>query len=650
MEAQALATQGKGHPGEDETGLVKRPWRMALLAFAVTVLVALGVVVKLHLNEVQIRSDAGRSQAGVYAQRLQDRLQSSLSATFALAAVVRQGKGEVVNFDRLAAEMLPLYPGVSVLQLVPNGVISQIYPLAGNEQAVGHDVLNDPLRRREALLAMRTRQLVLAGPFPLVQGGTAVIGRFPVFLPQRDGEEKFWGFTNAIVMIPDLLASAHLDELQVAGYDYQLWRIEPENQQREVFAGFKGELHDPATVSFEVPNGRWSLSVAPVSGWVSGWSLALRLVLALAFSLTLVALYYLSARRIEVLRQQAVGRADEQSYLNTLLVADVDRRQQAQAEADAAHAEIEQAHREWIDAFDAVRSLVFLHDSEFRIMRANRAYLAAAGCTLEQAIGKPYWQVFPKQKKAFKSCCQPGPGGGDTMTEEEFRLDGDHYYSSRAYRVGGKQPYSIHILDDVTERHKMLDQIRRQAHHDALTGLPNRVLFTDRCDQALSLASRQERLVGVMLMDLDGFKPVNDEYGHDVGDCLLQMVAERLLGCLRRRSDTVARLGGDEFVALLPDLHGPEILETVAAAMVEALARPFELPVGAVRISVSIGVACFPSHGETTTELLRRADEAMYRVKKAGRNNYAFAGDLPNHELSQEKNKDDQPPREPGVR
>lgn len=630
-----------------EAGLAKRPLRLALAAFAVTLLVALGVVVKLHLNEVQIRSDAGKAKAGVYAQRLQDRLQSSLSATFAMAAVVRQGKGEVANFDRLAAEMLPLYPGVSVLQLVPNGVIRQIYPLVGNEKALGHDVLNDPLRRREALLALRTRQLVLAGPFPLVQGGTAVIGRFPVFLPRVDGEEKFWGFTNAIVMIPDLLAGSRLDELQADGYDYQLWRIDQETQQRQVFAGFKGELHDPATVSFEVPNGRWNLSVAPVKGWVSSWSLALRVTLALAFSLTLVALYYLSARRMEVLRQQAEGRADEQSYLNALLVAEVERRQQAQAEADAAHAEIEQAHREWTDAFDAVRSLVFLHDSEFRIMRANRAYLDAAGCSLEQAVGKPYWQVFPRCDGPFKGCCTNLEGDG--AVEEEIRLPDDRFYSSRAYRVGGHRPFSIHILEDVTEHRKMVDQIRRQAHHDALTGLPNRILFNDRCDQALRMAARQERLVGVMLMDLDGFKPVNDLHGHAEGDRLLQMVAQRLQGCLRRRSDTVARLGGDEFVALLPDLASPEILETVAAAMVEALAKPFALAATNVSISVSVGIACFPTHGDTTTELLRRADAAMYRVKKAGRNNYAFAGDVLSDDMSKEN--DDAPQsREPGVR
>jgi diguanylate cyclase (GGDEF)-like protein len=161
-------------------------------------------------------------------------------------------------------------------------------------------------------------------------------------------------------------------------------------------------------------------------------------------------------------------------------------------------------------------------------------------------------------------------------------------------------------------------RLRHQALHDGLTGLPNRVLFTDRLEQALRVARRTRTSCGVLFLDLDGFKQVNDTRGHAVGDLLLRSVAERLRGALRR-SDTVARMGGDEFTVILPEIRTPEDARMVADKLVAFLALPFVLNGAEVRIGVSIGIACYPADGEEAESLLVQADAAMYEAKQCGK-------------------------------
>lgn len=173
------------------------------------------------------------------------------------------------------------------------------------------------------------------------------------------------------------------------------------------------------------------------------------------------------------------------------------------------------------------------------------------------------------------------------------------------------------------------DTMRTQAMTDALTGLPARPMFFDRLAQALSAARRNERLVGLLFLDLDGFKAVNDTWGHDSGDLLLKAVAQRWLACVRE-SDTVARLGGDEFAVIIGDLESETSLAPVCEKLIMALAEHFELPEGGrARVGVSIGVAVYPENGLEIDSLLGAADAAMYRSKARGKNTYTYAQTRP---------------------
>lgn len=371
-----------------------------------------------------------------------------------------------------------------------------------------------------------------------------------------------------------------------------------------------------------------ALAVAAVGGAVTALAtndmMVSALALAAALGLGVGLLAYQETRRLQAAGRSARAKALTADVTKSMLSRAIEERRQALAAAEAAHAQLERAHREWIDAFDAVHLLVFLHDVDFRIMRANRAYLALAGVSMAEAEGQPYWQVFPKMAGPLPGCTAVREGAAGMS--EEITLDDGRTYVSHGFRISeGDNPYAIHILEDVTEHRAMVERISHLAHHDTLTGLPNRALFEDRCEQALHLARRSQRKMALLLLDLDRFKPINDNYGHEVGDEVLQAVATRLQQCLRRRSDTVARLGGDEFVVLLPDIDATVDAEAVARNMVAAIGAPIATRRGDLDLGVSIGVAFFPQHGGDSKELLRQADQAMYQVKGQGRNHFATA-------------------------
>ncbi|OGA25661.1 MAG: hypothetical protein A3I02_09620 [Betaproteobacteria bacterium RIFCSPLOWO2_02_FULL_67_26] len=184
----------------------------------------------------------------------------------------------------------------------------------------------------------------------------------------------------------------------------------------------------------------------------------------------------------------------------------------------------------------------------------------------------------------------------------------------KGYRGTGK---------DITEQKRAEERIRHMAHHDALTGLPNRALLHDRIGQAIAQAQRNPRVLALLFIDLDRFKTVNDSLGHQVGDRLLQAVAERLVACTRG-SDTIARIGGDEFVVVLGDLNQPEDARHVGQKVLDALSAPVMIDSHELRVTPSVGICAYPHDGGDVETLMRNADTAMYHAKQMGRNNFQF--------------------------
>lgn len=192
--------------------------------------------------------------------------------------------------------------------------------------------------------------------------------------------------------------------------------------------------------------------------------------------------------------------------------------------------------------------------------------------------------------------------------------------------LGGRR-YFIGIVRDITERKLVEEKLAYFAHHDYLTGLPNRILFLNRLEHANLLARRNKYKVAVLFLDLDGFKKVNDTLGHDAGDQLLREVATRLKEAIRA-SDMVARVGGDEFTFILINIGSYENASLMANKIIAALSKPFELKGQQCHVGGSIGVSIYPDDAQEIEVLIKQADEAMYAVKQSGKNSHKFYRDM----------------------
>ncbi|MDF3014717.1 MAG: hypothetical protein K0Q78_2921, partial [Cellvibrio sp.] len=227
---------------------------------------------------------------------------------------------------------------------------------------------------------------------------------------------------------------------------------------------------------------------------------------------------------------------------------------------------------------------------------------------IKEAVGKTISAVknkqpFPDFVAELDHLCKDG-----STVCAEIRTSG-------IYDTDGNFIGIVGVSRDITERKKSEEKIRYMAQHDSLTGLPNRALFADRLQQALSYCKRHQRALAIMLLDLDKFKPVNDSYGHALGDELLKQVALRLLACVRT-SDTVARIGGDEFVILLHQMDDLSHAKVVSEKIKHALIQDFLIDGCSIHIDCSIGTAFYPQDGIDPLDLTKIADQRMYHHKQ----------------------------------
>jgi len=193
--------------------------------------------------------------------------------------------------------------------------------------------------------------------------------------------------------------------------------------------------------------------------------------------------------------------------------------------------------------------------------------------------------------------------------------------------IAFRRQLEIQLKEEISTRKEAQEKLKHLAQHDALTGLPNRLLFEELCSLGLKNAKRNTQEQAVLFADIDGFKAVNDTLGHKAGDALLISIAERLRDCVRN-SDVVARIGGDEFVVYLGGTCGDEDSKNIASKIVNSISTSFNLPEGVAKVGASIGIAVFPKDSDTTQGLLKKADDAMYVAKKSGKNAYKMFSEL----------------------
>lgn len=281
---------------------------------------------------------------------------------------------------------------------------------------------------------------------------------------------------------------------------------------------------------------------------------------------------------------------------------------------------------------DHTAEAIVITDARNRIVYVNRAFTRVTGYAQKEVLGKtPRLLHSGRQTAAFyarmwKAINASGRWQGEIWNRRKNGEIYPEWLSITAVRnPGGKVENYLAIFSDITLRQREKQELYELATHDALTGLPNRFFFSERFRHALTRAKRAGHLVGLLYLDLDRFKPVNDALGHKCGDKLLQTVARRIQRSVRE-GDTIARLGGDEFAVILEHLSHPRDAGVTAIKLLKALARPFQLEGHKASITASIGITVYPLDGDGVETLVKRADSAMYRAKSERTNDYRFWG------------------------
>ncbi|MBR7888743.1 EAL domain-containing protein [Marinomonas sp. A79] len=450
---------------------------ISIIAFVVIVVLGLSWVQSTHQAIVSQQQLLLNSITRTQASALERKLSSAFTSAQILAYEVEQNNGETSWFEGYADTLIDSIGGIESLQLSPQGIISKIYPIEGNESAIGLDILNSPAFKKEASLSVRNQTMFVIGPIELIQGGIAVISRAPAFLHKGTEQERFWGFSSAIIYLDNLLEATQLHSLEDEGYQYRLTRKNTATKEDITLASSEVPLADiHAVTDLVLPVGTWSLNVSRGSIALAG-------------------------------AQKNIG------YFLSLIV----------------------------------------------------------GLLLSAAL--------------YAILIQP-----------------------------------LKLREQVKAKTAELQEL---AYRDPLTGLKNRRFIQDTLPKSLRGHQKRGRVSAFLYLDLDNFKRINDTIGHDVGDQVLTVIANRL-DKFKRTSDLVVRLGGDEFGLLLGDVTNKKQVSQRADQILQSVRRPVILRSKEYVLSTSLGIAMIPEHGRDLVTLMQNADMAMYHAKLEGKNQYAF--------------------------
>ncbi|MDD5578552.1 MAG: EAL domain-containing protein [Methylobacter sp.] len=273
---------------------------------------------------------------------------------------------------------------------------------------------------------------------------------------------------------------------------------------------------------------------------------------------------------------------------------------------------------------------MFVTDHNRKIISVNGAFTAITGFTQQDVTGRKadFLQARKDPVKIANGSGKNHAGKdgwqGEVWHRRKYGPDFPSWITvSEVKDSNGRLTHYVYVFMDITHLKKVEDRLGFLAYHDPLTKLPNRMLLKDRIDHALQNAQRGDSKVAVLFLDLDRFKNINDNHGHDVGDSLLREVAKRIKN-LVRQEDTVSRYSGDEFIVLMEDVSDARNPATLAQKLIDAFEAPFSIKQQRLQVSASIGISLFPKDGRDTETLIKNADAAMYRAKKESRNNFQY--------------------------
>lgn len=565
---------------------------------------------RLNQREERLWQSSASDRLSVMRYQLESTLSNALSLINGLAAFIASYPDFThEQFQLYAKTVVDREPSLLSLVAAPDLVVRYLYPLAGNEEVLGLDYLQTPGQRESVIYAVEQREMVVDGPIALVQGGTGFIARMPVLVDVEGGGTRVWGIVASAIKIESVYDAAGLAEIEQLA---QLAIRDTTDQQ--TFYGEEAVFEDPMAMVMPVTaaNLHWEFAAVPSDQVGSGTSIFILRICSFAVFIGLAFLLFLRHRQdMQNARLRKIIFSNEQFLRSVEQVSHVGGwRWNGRVFTDLS------AYARQILDVPMDHGLVTMPEFTSSLSASSR-----------QALSDYIEIAFQNREKLD---CEI----------EVHRIQGDTMWlhiKAAIDQSDKKSPELIGAIQNITQQ-KMADQIIEfQANYDQLTRLPNRALLLDRLQHALLNSERDHKRIAVLFIDLDNFKSVNDNLGHDAGDELLVETGHRIQACMRT-TDTVARHSGDEFVAMLTDVCSASVVSRIADDIVASMRQPFFLNGSSVYCSVSVGIAFSPDDGGDVDTLVIKADQAMYEVKKSGRNGWQFYTQIMQQE-SEEKHK-----------
>lgn len=566
--------------------------------------------------DLRHQQEQARSAVNLQLAAVSARVESQVNGAFTEAEGIAQllsvdGDISERHFRGITADAIASAPYIHHVAIAPDDVIRDIFPLHGNERAIGLDYRTVPEQYPLLQRARAQGRPMLAGPVTLYQGGRALIYRRPVFVSLHKGMPQYWGAISVIADVDQLLLAAGLGDtgkLAVA-----LRGRDGKGALGELIWGDANLFGvDPVLRDVAIPGGVWQLAATPLGGWQQP-----SLLTSLPFLLCLCATAVLVLLSAQINRNHRLIHKRNQE-----LRGEIGQRQQAQSDLHSQKALLQAV-------VDNAPSLIYMFDTQGQLLLCNHLF--------EESVGRPFETLAGLRRAAFMeptdARLQELDDKAVLASGQAQRFEDIHHQKGQQHTFltikcplrsdDGKLLGILGISNDISNLKHAQAELERLAHFDAVTGLPNRVQFHARLATSIERGTLQGTLLAVLILDIDGFKLINDSLGHFMGDLLLKQATLRFSENIRH-GDTVARLGGDEFAFILTDLADPTAAIVIVRKLLATLQRPFSLNGTAALVTASIGIALCPSDGENSEELLRHADTAMYAAKEAGRNGFRF--------------------------
>ena len=470
-------------------------WMAAIATFLIAVVIS-GAVIS-HFEEMRVDNlrDMIKSVSQENANHLRNSIDEKLALLYPLAAMIEQD-GIVQNFGSIAERLITYYPDISEIALAPEGTITEVVPFSGNEKAIGFNLLTDAKQKAEALLARNDKKLTLAGPLHLVQGGTGLVGRLPVFR-----EKKFWGFVLIVIRFPDVIDATLLSSLDKESYHYTLSRINPNTKKEQIIAS-SGEdtLVEPVEQSIDIPNAKWTLRIAPVHGWYNQWLLSIEIGLGLLIS---ILLGYI-AKQYSQLRH----------YRNFLELLVQERT-----------VEITQTKNLFHTVLDTIPEMIWLKNSDGVFLLCNPMFERLFGAKEEEIVGKSDYDFVEKEQADFfrEKDRLAMEKQGKSINEEwvKFADDGRSVLlettKTPMLDENGSLIGVLGIAHDITAQHNNLQHIHKlsqmyaalsQCNHTIIHAKTSEELFSSICTSAVMQGGVEMAWIGLIDKESKTIYPV----------------------------------------------------------------------------------------------------------------------------------------------